>query len=158
MEKYRKRSKGRTVKIRKSYIVSTILLLLIGMQFIRPARNYSEAISESSLIRIYEVPETVSRVLQKACFDCHSNTTRYPWYSNVQPLGWILANHIRKGKADLNFDEFGKYSGRKQKNKLKAVVNQIRDDKMPLRSYTWMHKDARLSEDEKQLLINWFTK
>ena len=133
-------------------------MLLIGIQFIRPGRNYAEAISENSLGRLYEVPDTVLRVLQKACFDCHSNTTRYPWYSNVQPFGWILANHIRNGKKDLNFDEFGTYSGRKQKNKMKAVVNQIRDDKMPLPSYTWMHKEARLSEDEKQLLIHWFTK
>ena len=133
-------------------------MLLIGIQFIRPGRNYAEAISENNLGRLYEVPDTVLRVLQKACFDCHSNTTRYPWYSNVQPFGWILANHIRNGKKDLNFDEFGTYSGRKQKNKMKAVVNQIRDDKMPLPSYTWMHKEARLSEDEKQLLIHWFTK
>ena len=133
-------------------------MLLIGIQFIRPGRNYAEAISENSLGRLYEVPDTVLRVLQKACFDCHSNTTRYPWYSNVQPFGWILANHIRKGKKDLNFDEFGTYSGRKQKNKMKAVVNQIRDDKMPLPSYTWMHKEARLSEEEKHLLIHWFTK
>ena len=146
------------MKIRKSYIVSVLLILLIGIQFIRPARNYSGAISENSLGRLYEIPDTVSWVLQKACFDCHSNNTRYPWYSNVQPFGWMLANHIRKGKTDLNFDEFGTYSARKQKNKLKAVVNQIRDDNMPLRSYTWMHKDARLSEEEKQLLINWFTK
>ena len=146
------------MKIRKSYIVSIILILLIGIQFIRPARNYSGATSENSLGRLYEIPDTVSWVLQKACVDCHSNTTRYPWYSNIQPLGWILANHIRKGKTDMNFDEFGTYSGRKQKNKLKAVVNVIRDNKMPLRSYAWMHKDARLNEKEKQLLINWFTK
>ena len=146
------------MKIRKSYIVSVLLILLIGIQFIRPARNYSQAISEQSLGRLYEVPDTVSWVLQKACFDCHSNTTKYPWYSNVQPFGWMLANHIRKGKTDLNFDEFGTYSARKQKNKLKAIVNEIRDNKMPLRSYTWLHKDARLNEKEKQLLINWFTK
>ena len=146
------------MKIRKSYIVSTLLILLIGIQFIRPARNYSQAISEHSLGRLYEIPDTLSWVLQKACFDCHSNNTRYPWYSNVQPFGWMLANHIRKGKTDLNFDEFGTYSTRKQKNKLKAIVNEIRDNKMPLRSYTWLHKDARLNEKEKQLLINWFTK
>ena len=146
------------MKIRKSNIAFFVASLLIGIQFIQPARNHGETNSAYSLGRLYEVPDTINWLLQQACFDCHSNTTRYPWYSNVQPIGWILANHIRKGKTDLNFDEFGTYSGRKQKNKLKAIVNQVRDDEMPLRSYTWMHKDARLSEEEKQLLINWFTK
>ena len=131
---------------------------MIGIQFIQPARNYNRVKSNSDLGRLYEIPDSISQLLIIACNDCHSNNTRYPWYSNVQPVGWILAKHIRNGKADLNFDEFGSYSNRKQKNKVKAIVNQIRDDNMPLCSYTLMHKDARLSEKEKQLIINWFTK
>ncbi len=146
------------MKIRKSYIASSVLILLIAAQFIRPSKNYSEIISDSTLGRQYEVPDTINRLLQLACLDCHSNNTRYPWYSNVQPFGWMLARHIRRGKEDLNFDEFANYSERMRRNKLKAVANQIRDGEMPLRSYTWMHSGARLSESEKQMLINWFTK
>lgn len=146
------------MKIRKTYIASTVFILLITIQFLQPARNYTEETSNNGLGTLYEIPDTISQLLLDACFDCHSNKTQYPWYSHIQPFGWILANHIRKGKEDLNFDEFATYSSRKQKNKMKSIVNQIRDNKMPLRSYTWMHKDARLSEEEKKLLINWFTK
>ena len=131
---------------------------MIGIQFIQPARNYNRVKSDSDLGRLYEIPDTVSSILKKACYDCHSNNTRYPWYSAVQPLGWILDHHIRKGKEDLNFDEFAIYSERMRRNKLKAVANQIRDSEMPIKSYTWIHSDARLNENEKQILINWFTK
>ena len=128
------------------------------MQFIQPARNQFKGTTNNGLGSLYEVPDTINRLLRTACYDCHSSNTEYPWYTNIQPIGWILARHIRQGKADLNFDEFATYSGRMQRNKMKSIISQIRDDQMPLQSYTFMHKDARLSNEDKKLLINWFTK
>jgi hypothetical protein len=97
----------------------------------------------------------VLTIFKTACYDCHSNNTRYPWYSNVQPGGWLLASHIKNGRSALNFSEFGSYSQRKQTSKLKAIVNSLNDGTMPLKSYTLIHADARLSKDEKTLIINW---
>jgi len=76
-------------------------------------------------------------------------------YSNIQPMGWLMAYHIKQAKNQLNFSEFGSYSQRRQVSKLDGIVNSIKDDIMPLKSYKIMHKSAQLSTDEKSLLINW---
>lgn len=133
-------------------------MILFGIQFIRPAHNASLKKSDRGLSSLYEVPDSISFLLEVACNDCHSNNTHYPWYSELEPFGWILDHHIRKGKAELNFDEIADYSARKRKSKFKAAANQVRDGLMPIPSYTWMHKDARLTNAQKQMLINWFTK
>lgn len=135
-----------------------LLVLFIFIQFVQPTRNKSNQSLQTDLVKLFVVPSEVLKVLEAACFDCHSNNTKYPWYSWVQPFGWILANHIRKGKEDLNFSEFGSYSVRRQLSKLTGVANSIKDGSMPLSSYTLLHKTARLSKDEKALLINWVLK
>ncbi|MDQ6763113.1 MAG: heme-binding domain-containing protein, partial [Bacteroidota bacterium] len=86
-----------------------------------------------------------------------SNNTRYPWYVNLQPMSWIMARHISNGKKDLNFSEFGSYSLRKQQSKLKAIASQVKDGDMPISSYTIMHTDAKLSGEQKELIIDWAT-
>lgn len=73
----------------------------------------------------------------------------------MQPIGWLLEDHINKGKEVLNLSEFGSYSGRKQQSKLTSMISQIEDDKMPLASYTFMHRDARLSLEKKKALIDY---
>ena len=88
-------------------------------------------------------------------YDCHSNNTYYPWYNNIQPVSWIMESHIKKGKKELNFSEFGTYSKRRQKSKIKSIINQIKDDEMPLSSYTLLHRKSILSESDKLLIINW---
>lgn len=127
------------------------------MQLIRPERNYSDQVYQD-MAEIYNAPDTIRRILKRSCTDCHSNNTRYPWYAEVQPFGWFLDDHIRKGKKDLNLDEFAEYSNRKKISKLKSMRNQVRDDEMPLTSYSFMHKDARLSDYQKNQLIDWFDK
>lgn len=101
------------------------------------------------------VPENVLGILKNSCYDCHSNNTRYPWYVNIQPLGWLMANHIKDGKADLNFSEFGTYSKRKQANKLRAIAESIKEGSMPISSYTIMHAEAKLNEENKKLIMDW---
>src|SRR5437867_11356274 len=95
---------------RKKKILLAVLVVLIAIQIIQPAHNKSEGTLSTDITRIYSVPDSVQMVLKQACYDCHSNRTRYPWYSHIQPVGWMLARDIRHGKADLNFSEFGSYS------------------------------------------------
>jgi hypothetical protein len=131
------------------------VILFIAIQFIRPDRNQSTQVLSTDISQVVTIPDTVLTVLKNACFDCHSNNTEYPWYSNVQPMGWLMAYHIKQAKGQLNFSEFGSYSQRRQVSKLDGIANSIKDDIMPLKSYKIMHKSAQLSADEKSLLINW---
>ncbi|MDQ2863410.1 MAG: heme-binding domain-containing protein, partial [Bacteroidota bacterium] len=118
--------------LKKIFIV--LLISFIAIQFIQPARNTSGHVLPTDISKTVSVPENVHAILQTACFDCHSNNTRYPWYNYVQPIAWILANHIKHGKKDLNFSEFGSYPIRRQQSKLKAIADQVRDGEMPLYS------------------------
>jgi hypothetical protein len=93
--------------------------------------------------------------LKVACYVCHSNHPNYPWYTDLQPVGWILHNHIINGKKELNFNDFGSFSKRRQHSKLKSITDQLRDDEMPLSSYKLVHKKATLNKDEKAAIINW---
>jgi hypothetical protein len=139
-------------------ILLVILIAFIVIQFIQPVRNKSGQVLPTDIAKVYNIPDQVQTVLKNACYDCHSNNTNYPWYSNIQPVGWILARHIKNGKSELNFNEFGSYSIRKQKNKFNSVANSLKDGMMPLSSYTLIHKNARLTKDENALIINWANK
>ncbi|SDW51499.1 Haem-binding domain-containing protein [Hydrobacter penzbergensis] len=137
-------------------IVLFAVIAFALIQFIpKPKRNSDDTISEASFNTVYVVPDTIMHVLKTACYDCHSNNTRYPWYSNIQPVAWYLNRHIVNGKEELNFDEFGRYSRRRQQSKFKAIASQIEDNEMPLSSYRLLHREARLTKDEKRLLITW---
>ena len=136
-------------------ILLAIGIVFIGIQFIQPAHNKSEQVLETDISKIILLPSNIDTLLKNACFDCHSNNTTYPWYANIQPMAWLMANHINNGKAMLNFSEFGKLSKRKQISKLNSISNSIKDKSMPLSSYILMHNKAQLSKVEKELLINW---
>ena len=139
----------------KKKIFLVILALLVIIQFIRPARNVSTSVSANDITKHFTVPEDVNQILKRACNDCHSNNTIYPWYTNIQPVGWWMANHVKEGKGHLNFSEFGGYTPKRQHHKLEEVVEMVKEGEMPLNSYTWVHKDAKLTEQEKVLMVNW---
>jgi hypothetical protein len=136
-------------------ILIVLVIILVAIQFIRPARSNNNQVSGTDISKVAVFPDSVRVLIKNACYDCHSDNTVYPWYSNIQPVGWLLAGHIKEGRDNLNFSEFGEYSKRKQLDKLDAIATVIGDGIMPLPSYKMMHKNARLSTDEKNLLINW---
>jgi hypothetical protein len=130
-------------------------ILFIALQFIRPVHNKSSQVLTTDISKVATIPDTVLKMLKNTCYDCHSNNTDYPWYSNIQPMGWLMAYHIKKAKNQLNFSDFGSYSQRRQLSKLDGIANSIKDNIMPLKSYKIMHKPAQLGTNEKILLINW---
>lgn len=132
-----------------------LVVILVVIQFIRPEKNNNTTASADDVTALYTVPDSVQQILKKACYDCHSNATQYPWYSNIQPVAWWLKDHIDEGKDELNFSEFGKQPLAKQAKKLKKLAEEVEEGEMPLNSYTWMHKEAVLTESEKNTLINW---
>ena len=136
-------------------ILVGIVIVLILIQFIRPAKNEGGGKAGGDISQVVSLPTTIGSKLKASCYDCHSNHTEYPWYSRVQPVGWWLANHIKEGKAELNFNEFGSYSKRRQLSKLKGIGESIKDGSMPLSSYLWIHRDANLSAADKKAIIDW---
>ena len=137
-------------------IAWTIFIIFLLIQCYQPARNIGyEQYFPSEFTVVYKVPENIETTLRTSCYDCHSNNTNYPWYSYVQPIRFFQDRHINKGKKDLNFNEFGNYSSRKQRSKLEAISKEIESDEMPLTSYTLIHKNAILTVSQKEEIIHW---
>ena len=135
-----------------------LVIVFVAIQFIQPSRNTDTRIADTDMIRHFRIPDTLATILRSTCYDCHSNNTRYPWYANVQPFGWLLATHVKDGKAGLNFAEFGNYSSRRQESKLKGIYNSIKDGSMPLKPYVYLHPDAKLTANNKASIMNWTIK
>ena len=145
------------IKILK-IIAITALVALIGIQFIPTNRNQSEVVPITDFIYTYNPPKEVAGILRTSCYDCHSNNTAYPWYNKIQPAAMYLEDHIEHGKEELNFHEFGDYSDRRKKSKLKSIIRQVEQNEMPLESYTLIHRDAKISDFEKKLMLTWVDK
>jgi hypothetical protein len=142
-------------------ILKRILIALAGLfvviQVFRPARNDSSSNTTADLDTSLKMPQDVQQILQTSCYDCHSSTTRYPWYAEIQPVGWWLNNHIQGAKRQLNFSTFAYYRIGRQYHKLEDIIEQVDKDEMPLPSYLLLHADARLSQEQKEKLISWAT-
>lgn len=136
-------------------ILLLLLAALIVIQFIHPKRNKAEGPQPNYIGNAFAIPEDVKPILAKACNDCHSNNTAYPWYARFQPVHWWLNNHIVDGKKHLNFDEYTHKSLRYQYHKMEETIEMVNEGEMPLNSYTWTHKDAKLTDEEKNKLVNW---
>ena len=132
-----------------------LLILFVLLQFIPRSVNKSEEVLANDLTRNYQVPVEVQSVLKKACYDCHSSNTDYPWYARVQPFRFMLDRHIKTGKEELNFSEFGAYSEKRQYNKFNSIAESIKKETMPLKSYQMMHAEAKLTLAEKNAVLKW---
>ncbi len=136
-------------------ILLIVLIILLAIQFIRPAKNLHPGQQPGDISTVYAVPASVDSILAKACKDCHSNNTRYPWYNNFQPVAWFLDNHVKDGKRSFNLNEFATYTAARKYDKITEVKKHIDKGEMPLSSYTLIHTDARLTEAEKDTLTAW---
>ncbi len=134
-----------------------LLIVLVAIQFIHPSKNLSGD-TQKDISTLYPMPDSVQVIVNKACADCHSNKTNYPWYSKIQPVDFWLENHVKDGKRHFNFNEFASYRIGKQNKKLEECIEQIKEGEMPLSSYTLIHKEAILTEAEKNILTNWYQK
>jgi hypothetical protein len=134
-----------------------LLIVLVAIQFIHPVKNLSGN-TQKDISTLYSMPDSVKLIVNKACADCHSNKTNYPWYAKIQPVDFWLENHVKDGKRHFNFNDFASYRIGKQNKKLEECIEQIKEDEMPLSSYTLIHKEAILTEAEKNILMNWCQK
>jgi len=141
------------MKIRIIYIAILVFLVL---QFFQIEKQNPENLS-SNIFSKYETQADIKNILKKACFDCHSNETRYPWYSYVQPFGWWLQHHVEEGREHLNFSDFTSRRIASQNHKFEEIIELVKSKEMPIPSYTWlgMHKEANLTDEERSMLTSW---
>ena len=135
-------------------LLLVLFVILLVLQAFRPEKNTS-ANKENDISSLYPVPDNVEQILVKACNDCHSNSTVYPWYAEVQPIAWWLDDHVKDGKKHLNFNEFASYRLAKQFHKLEEVFDEVKGGEMPLESYTVVHRDANLTDAERNIIMDW---
>ena len=140
-------------------ITKKILIGLLGVfiiiQFIKPDKNQSDVVTPNDIFANFQSENSTKQLIQTACYDCHSNNTVYPWYAEIQPLAWWLADHVKEGKSELNFSEFATYKPKKADHKLEEVIEMIQEGEMPLKSYTLIHDNAKLSDGQKKAIITW---
>ena len=136
-------------------VLLALLVLFVAAQFFRPEKNLGTVGGPNDLTVKHSVPEPVKALLERACYDCHSNRTYYPWYAEIQPVGWWLAKHVTDGKNNLNFSEFGKYPTKRAVTRLEQISEDVSEKAMPLPSYRWGHPKARLTTDEIKTLTDW---
>jgi hypothetical protein len=142
------------VKILKIVIIVLVLVFVV-IQFFRPEKNNGPVDPAVEISAAVPVPAGIGAILRESCYDCHSNTTRYPWYAEVMPAGWYLADHVAEGRSHLNFSEFGAGNPRRQYHRLEEISEQINLGEMPLPSYLILHRDAVLTEEKKQAILGW---
>ncbi|MHA8050501.1 heme-binding domain-containing protein [Aquirufa sp. ROCK-SH2] len=140
----------------KKKLLAGLVVVLIAIQFVPTEKNDSNDM-QYDISTKYTIPADVDVVLKNACNDCHSNSTTYPWYSNIQPVGFWLDHHVNDGKRHLNFSTFTKMPIAVQNHKLEEVIEQTEEKEMPMPSYTYfgLHSYAKLSEEQRALIINW---
>lgn len=140
--------------------VKTILLGLIGLllviQLFQIDKTNPPVRLEEDFIQIKQPPANVENILRTACYDCHSHETAYPWYTSVAPISWWIRHHIDEGREHLNFSTWAQYDADRQDHKLEECEEETREGEMPLDSYTWVHSEAQLTDQQRKELADWF--
>jgi hypothetical protein len=134
-------------------IIFGVLALLLAAQFIRIDKTNPSVDQSKDFITLSKPNAEVELLLKESCYDCHSNTTAYPWYTNVAPVSWWLKHHINEGREHLNFSEWANYTAEQQAHKLEEMEDEIKEGEMPLSSYTITHSNANLSLKQREQLI-----
>jgi hypothetical protein len=142
------------MKIIKKIGIVIVLLFLVA-QFFGPEKNEGDLTSIKTFIEETNPPADVKNILETTCYDCHSSKTNYPWYNNITPVNFWLADHVKDGKKHLNFSDWATYSLKKKEHKMDELYEEVEEKKMPLDSYTWTHGDANLTQDQIDAVVAW---
>jgi hypothetical protein len=137
------------------WLVVVLACLFVVAQFSRPART-NPAVDQSLAFQSQlQVSPQVAAIIERSCGDCHSNKTRWPWYSNVAPVSWFVIGHVNDGRAAMNLSEWGLMDRDRQARKLRNICEEVEDGAMPLSSYTPLHPGSKLSSEDVKILCDW---
>jgi hypothetical protein len=137
------------------WLTVVVVVVLIGLQFVRPARTNPQVDPSQTIHARLQVTPQVAAILDRSCQDCHSNTSRWPWYSNVAPVSWFVIDHVNHGRSHLNISEWGSLDSRQAVKKLEEMCEEVEDGEMPLESYTYIHWSAKISPEDTKTLCEW---
>jgi hypothetical protein len=140
--------------IRKILVVLLIVLLFI--QFIRIDKTNPTWSAENDFLVATAADEEIATIIKTSCYDCHSNQTNYPWYTNIAPVSWWIKHHINEGREELNFSEWVTYKEKRKNHKMEECVELVEAGEMPMSSYTIMHSESKLTAEQKEKLISFF--
>ena len=140
---------------RTKKIILVLLLILVLAQFFGPEKNQGDISSIGPFLTETTPPEDVKLILKESCYDCHSDYTRYPWYNNITPVNYWLAEHVKEGKKHFNVSNWVGNSIKRKDHKFEELIEMVEDKSMPLKSYTWMHAEAKLTHVQIQSVIDW---
>lgn len=129
------------------------LIALVAIQFIPINQNNQGYESVLAFEAETNVSPELAAVFKANCYDCHSNQTQYPWYSNLAPINFWLDEHVQDGKKHFNVSQWSEYSVKRKDHKLEELIEEVEEAEMPLPSYTWVH--GSLTDAERQALIDW---
>jgi hypothetical protein len=136
-------------------IAIVLLVALVIAQFFGPEKNEGDITSVDTFLAETNPPENVRKILSESCFDCHSNSTKYPWYDNITPVNYWLNDHVKDGKKHLNFSDWSTYSLKKKEHKMDELYEEVEKGEMPLNSYTWTHSEANLTQEQISEMVAW---
>jgi hypothetical protein len=132
-----------------------LIVLLVVAQAVRPARTNPAVDQTKTIAANATVSPEVAAILARACNDCHSSNTEWPWYAEVAPVSWLLVDDVNEGREELSLSDWGTYDSKKRVRKLKKICEEVEEGGMPLKSYVLIHPNARLSDSDKQVLCEW---
>jgi hypothetical protein len=132
-----------------------VVVLLVAAQFVRPAKTNPAADPSLSIESQAQVTPAVASIFDRSCNDCHSNKTRWPWYSNVAPVSWFVIDHVNEGRGDMNLSEWGKLDRNRQRHRLEDMCEMVESGEMPLSTYTPLHPGSKLSQADVKALCDW---
>jgi hypothetical protein len=144
----------RAKKILKWAAIAAIAVV-VGVQFIGPAKSNPISNHAQAIEAHLQMSPQVATILDQSCNDCHSNKTRWPWYSNVAPVSWFVIDHVNHGRSHLNFSDWGRFDLREAEEMLSAICKEVQSGAMPLSSYTPLHPGSELTSDEIKVLCDW---
>lgn len=140
----------------KKKILLGLLIAFVLAQFIRIDKTNPPVVAANDILNMSSAPEDVKIMMKKACYDCHSNETKYPWYMDIAPVSWWTKNHVNAARGSLNYSEWSSYPADAKKHKLEESALKVRKKWMPISSYLIAHPEARISEEEREVLAKWF--
>lgn len=139
------------------WVAVVIAMFFLGVQFVRPLRTNPSFDGAHALQSHVDVPSEVGAVLGRACMDCHSNQTRWPWYSNVAPASWFVADHVDHGRRHLNFSTWARYDRDRAEHLMGDICKEVKSGTMPMPSYLLLHPGAKLTPQDVKTLCDWST-
>ncbi|MBE2213946.1 MAG: heme-binding domain-containing protein [Opitutaceae bacterium] len=143
-----------TKRALRRYLIGAAVVL-IAIQFARLPKNVSATPWDGRLPERFEAPPEVQSLLAASCYDCHSDNTRYPWYAEVQPVGWWLNMHVRAGRKHLDFSKFDEITVGRAARRLEGIAESVYVGRMPLPAYARLHGEARLTEEQRRQIADW---